>query len=353
MDVYGVLKKHSEFLFTLPNLIGFSNTFKKRIRGGVEVDEKVLRIYVSKKVPREYLSRDELIPASIDGIPTDVVEIGELKFKYTPRDRLRPAPCGVSTGLSNIRIAGTIGWWIQDSDFNLYLMSNYHVWGETGNVIQPSLIHGGTAEDVIGSVYYGAPISFTGENRVDVSIATVDLDKAYMSILEIGGVTGVGLPTLGEMVQKTGATTGYTVGEVIDESATVNVKYDNQTALFTDVFLVEGVDIVDAGDSGSPVLNMQNKFYGLLFAGNDDGTIYVSCKYSNIEDVLSSNLEKRFKILVSNSPKPYEVEVVYVQPKSIIETVYTQTFSLIQNITIILFIFTFIRMFMTNLMVRY
>jgi len=142
------------------------------------------------------------------------------------------------------------------------------------------------------------------------------LKDVYMSILGIGGVTGVGSPSLNEDVQKMSRTTGYCVGVVDDEDATVKVYYDSQVAWFTDVFIVKGVDIVADGDSGSPVLGMDNTFYGLLFAGNDEGTVYVACKAINIEAELSNALGRSIRILCVNSPKPYQVvtQIVYRTP---------------------------------------
>jgi len=60
------------------------------------------------------------------------------------------------------------------------MMSNYHVFGspQSGDVyvVQPSLLDGGTPEDVIGRVYHGIPLKFgeAEENKVDVSIAEIE-----------------------------------------------------------------------------------------------------------------------------------------------------------------------------------
>jgi hypothetical protein len=61
------------------NVVGYSKKLRRRIRDGREVEEEVIRIYVSKKVDASALDLKDLIPGEIDGIPTDVVEIGEMR----------------------------------------------------------------------------------------------------------------------------------------------------------------------------------------------------------------------------------------------------------------------------------
>jgi len=335
------------WILKYPNVIGYSNTPKRKIVRGFETGEWAIRIYVSRKIPEYMLEPDEVIPKTIGGLKTDVVEIGRLKTVQRQLTKLRPSPCGVSVGRSDMRVAGTLGWYVMDSNLNMYMMSNYHLFGSPSGggeiyVVQPSLIDGGTPEDVIGRVYYGIPYGDRG-NKVDVSIAEIlNVGDVYMSILEIGGVTGVGSPVLDEIVQKMSRTTGYNVGRVFDESATVNVSYNSQLIEFTDVFIVKGVDIVADGDSGSPVLGMNNTFYGLLFAGNDEGTAYVACKALNIESELSNALGRTFKILCVNSPKPYQVEII---------TVYRtpETYEIMMSMMNIMFVMMFILMFTSQI----
>jgi len=61
------------------NVIGYSESFKKRIKNGKEIDgTKVMRIYVSKKEPIENLDAEDVIPHIIEGIETDIMEIGSI-----------------------------------------------------------------------------------------------------------------------------------------------------------------------------------------------------------------------------------------------------------------------------------
>src|SRR5690554_6616508 len=44
-------------------------------KGGQPTGEEALVVLVSKKVPKEHLTRGEMIPSSLNGVQTDVLEI--------------------------------------------------------------------------------------------------------------------------------------------------------------------------------------------------------------------------------------------------------------------------------------
>jgi hypothetical protein len=315
-------------IMSYPNVVGYSNQLMPRVRKGRVIhEEKCIRVYVAKKVPEHQLKPSEVIPKALkleDGkeICTDIIEIGVLRkvLQLDPKQRYRPSPSGVSTGRADEVSAGTIGWYIVTENGDVLAISNNHVWakenlGKAGDpLVQPGRLDGGDPEkDVVFTLADFIPIGFTGApNTVDVAVSMpVSYADVYMSILNIGGVTGKRIPDLGEKVKKMGRTTGITEGTVIDTSASVRVVYDTGEALFTDVVLVE--DNIKAGDSGSPVLTSKGEFAGLLFAGSD--TNYVFCKYSNIEQALSQKLGKKVFTLVANSYPPFfrEVTVQVVQ----------------------------------------
>jgi len=323
-----ILKRHGKEILKYPNVVGYSNVPQPRIRKGKVIpEEKVIRIYVVKKVPKDQLKPSEIIPPEVEGVKTDVVEIGKIRKLDVYTDRYRPAPCGVSTSRADQIAAGTIGWWMVDEDGNVYLLSNNHVWANENDasvgdkIVQPGRLDGGDPEkDVVGELYSWIDIDFSGNvaNTVDAAIARpLDLSQLYMSIMEIGGVAGKADPVQGTIAKKVGRTTGLTQGTITDESATVYVEYDKGTALFEDVFVVEGeVGLVKGGDSGSPVLDENNNFLGLLFAGAED-RVLVACKASNIESSFQSKLGKKIWILQANAYPPfrYEERPVYIYQK--------------------------------------
>jgi len=329
IDVHRVVRRYN--LMRYPNVVGYSSQLMNRIKKGVETAEKCIRIYVERKMPESQLRPSEIIPKSVkleDGkdICIDVVELGKIKkmqVQLDPKLRWRPSPSGVSTSRADENAAGTIGWFVVDEDGNVYIVSNNHVWakenaGSRGDpLIQPGRLDGGDPErDVIATLYDFVPINFTGVNKVDVAIASIaSFDDVYMSIINVGGVTGKRIPNIYEKLKKMGRSTGLTEGTVIDNNATVYVEYGSGTALFTDVMIVQGINIVKAGDSGSPMLTSDGRFAGLLFAGNDNGSISVSCKYTNIESELSQRIGKKIWILVANSYPPFfreiQIQTVY------------------------------------------
>ena len=66
------------------NVIGYSESLKKRIKNGKEIEgTQVMRIYVSKKEPTNILDENDIIPHIIKGIETDIVEIGKIKAQTT------------------------------------------------------------------------------------------------------------------------------------------------------------------------------------------------------------------------------------------------------------------------------
>ena len=333
-------------LLKYPNVVGFSNKIRKRIRKGKVVDEDVIRVYVSKKLPESKLKPSDIIPKEVDGIPTDVVEIGRIRAVDTYTERYRPAPAGVSVGRADENAAGTLGWFMVDSDGNIYLLSNNHVFakenlGQQGDpIVQPGVYDGGNpSSDVIGYLYGFVPIDFTGNpNYCDCAVATpASMGDIYVSIMAWGGVTGKATPSVDMKAYKIGRSTGLTEGYVYDDSASVNVEYKSGTAYFEDVFIVQGSNIVKPGDSGSPVLTENGEFLGLLFAGNDNGTHYVACKQTYIEQNISSATGKTMHILVANAPKPFEKQIVYVKP-SITEVVEQASSAMIQMLSVAMLI---------------
>jgi hypothetical protein len=121
------------------------------------------------------------------------------------------------------------------------------------------------------------------DNLVDAAIAR-PLNPADVKdeILEIGPLAGVASGTLGMAIKKSGRTTGLTTGEIQQVDVTSTVQYgENKTALFTDQLLAGAMS--QGGDSGSAVLDTQNRLIGLLFAGSENSTII-----NRIEHVFSA-----------------------------------------------------------------
>ncbi|NPV57629.1 MAG: hypothetical protein HPY76_13295 [Anaerolineae bacterium] len=71
-----VRRIHSSRLMRLANVVGVGVGL--RHRKGEVLDEVVLVVLVSEKVPVEKLAAGDRIPAEIEGVPVDVVGVGEI-----------------------------------------------------------------------------------------------------------------------------------------------------------------------------------------------------------------------------------------------------------------------------------
>ena len=313
---------HAADLMGKRNVVGVGLGHK--ISRGVQTDELCLVVSVTHKVDPSALGAEDLVPQALDGIKTDVVELGVLRaLQLGPRDRWRPVvPPGVSVGHYHIT-AGTFGCLVRRGQ-ETFILSNNHVLananhGRQGDaVIQPGPSDGGTSDDRIATLADYVPLDFgtesadcpvaewsakllnyvagalgsshqlqavkqtEGINRVDAALARpLSADLVSNEILRIGTPSGVGTAQLGMPVQKTGRTTGYTQGMITQVDATLRIDYEGRTALFTDQ-LVAG-PMSQPGDSGSAVLDMDRKVVGLLFAGSDAATVI-----NPIDQVLSA-----------------------------------------------------------------
>jgi hypothetical protein len=153
------------------NVIGYSKKLRKRIRDGKKVDEEVIRIYVSVKRELTDLDLRDLIPKEVDGVPTDIVEIGEIKalnlHPLAHVTRVRPLVAGVSIGNWAIT-AGTLGWFFKDGKGREMLGSNAHVFADDPlkpfssekRIVQPGRYdQGSIPDDIVGMYYWHQPLS--------------------------------------------------------------------------------------------------------------------------------------------------------------------------------------------------
>ena len=231
-----------------PNIVGVG-IGPKVINGAIVADEAV-RILVRVKIPKAQLGRDETVPAEFNKLPTDVVEVGEVRAFQTLRTwqrfgRQRPTSCGVSVGHPKIT-AGTLGCLVERGGDH-YILSNNHVLADcnqanTGDdIIQPGALDGGSApSDNIAVLSDYEPLDFSGnDNEIDAAIALVGPDTqtdVEPEIIDIGRPQRTTKPVaLYQSVRKHGRTTGHTVGVVLTISTDLWVNYGvGQNAWFVD-----------------------------------------------------------------------------------------------------------------------
>jgi hypothetical protein len=134
--------------------VGYKN-FKEQ-----STDELAVTILVEQKKPVEALQPEDLIPSSLEGARTDVIEVGRLVALDNPRDRFRPTiPGGVSIGHYKVT-AGTIGAMVFDRDTGEPLiLSNNHVLANSNDaligdvILQPGPTdHGARPDDTVAQL---------------------------------------------------------------------------------------------------------------------------------------------------------------------------------------------------------
>jgi hypothetical protein len=307
----------------------------KKTVDGVKTDRDAIIVGVRKKItPRTkaaaQLGLDNLVPQSIDGVETDVIEVGEIRALAVDRTKKwRPAPGGVSVGHFAIT-AGTLGAVVKKGGIR-HILSNNHVLANSNDaeiydaIVQPGPYDGGSNADAIANLTAFVKINFTGDestcpltrlwawcfnglakllhrysrlstyssetNKVDCAIARPIIDGDISDeILEIGKAAGfnIGELQVGQAVKKSGRTTGVNQGIIVGLDGIVSVGYgDNKVAVFEDQILTTA--IAQGGDSGSAVLNDNNQIIGLLFAGSD--AIAIVNKIANVIDELGLDNE--------------------------------------------------------------
>lgn len=77
MNIQRVKERYEAELLLNSNVVGVG--IGTKIIKGISTQRECIKIYVRKKFPRNKLQKNELIPRKLNGIETDVEEIGSLK----------------------------------------------------------------------------------------------------------------------------------------------------------------------------------------------------------------------------------------------------------------------------------
>lgn len=277
-----VQEQHERELMARDNVVGVATSLK--VTGGQPTGTVALTVYVEKKVAPSKVSKASAVPKTLSGVPTDVVEVGELR-PLVFNARVRPALPGYSIGHHNIT-AGTFGCVVRDLRHgadDYLILSNNHVLADTNAgqpgdlILQPGAFDGGVfPSDGVATLDRFEPIVFgaAGYNVVDAAVARPTYTRNITSAI-IGQVTprGVGEAVLGSTVVKAGRTTQVTVGTVIAVNATVAVNYGAPgVATFRQQILTTAMSA--GGDSGSLLMDEGLNAIGLLYAGSEVITIH-------------------------------------------------------------------------------
>ena len=316
-EVGRVKELHVEAILEKPNVIGVGMGYK--VTRNRRTDELSVVVLVRQKLPEAGLRPDDMVSRDLDGVATDVIEVGDVRALQARTDRWRPAPGGVSIGHYQVT-AGTFGTEVRDAATgDRLILSNNHVLANSNEaspgdaILQPGTADGGQVEtDTIAQLKRFCPIEFStsppvcsiatgvadlanllarlvgsshrlrafqsrplATNLADAAVARpLNDDDVLDEILEIGVVSGTRPATLGMAVRESGRTTELTEGEITVLNATVDVSYGvGRTARFEDQIVTGPMS--QGGDSGSLLVAGDSlEAVGLLFAGSDQTTIH-------------------------------------------------------------------------------
>lgn len=296
-----------------------------RVRRGKPRDELAFRVYVDVKVPRAELSPSDLIPESVEGIPTDVIQIGRAQ-KICWNKGTRPLVGGIEVSSSPfdtlIDKRGTLGCMVTTDDGKMAVLSNEHVlqfktttdkriWqphydeclgfrcnkiGDTVDGFEDHFDHEGTSfwvdcaiavldsgiekrfklrriinNAVGGPIDVSLPEGVEGLVRINEDGKVVSIRDEQGNLVDTThiGNTAAALP--GTIVWKIGLRSKLTAGIVDDPLGTVTDdrtgEVNNNLILIRALAGYESGDIplfADEGDSGSLLLDLSNQVVGVV-----------------------------------------------------------------------------------------
>ena len=183
VQVKNVLARVRSDLFLKPNVVG--TAVGEKVTANRRTGELAVVVLVRKK---EDVPADKAIPGMIDGVKTDVIEVGDLVAQANTM-RVRPAPAGVSIGHVNVT-AGTLGYFVRNEfDGQVYVLSNNHVLANSNNasvgdaVVQPGTADGGNATNDRLATLYRYPL-LGGGSTVDCALALPSAANIVISDLD-------------------------------------------------------------------------------------------------------------------------------------------------------------------------
>jgi hypothetical protein len=273
----------------------------ERMQAGRHTGVVALKFLVRVKYGDDHLTSSDRLPESVNGLPTDVEEVGTFRpFQIQdPRTMIRPCSPGCSVGFQDptgqFLNAGTFGALVKRGA-RRFVLSNNHVLADENQLpvgaptFQPGFLDAGSPPTTgpIATLSAFRTLEPAQPNAVDCAISEIsDPSLVTNSIIKIGVPNGIA-PALSSMiVHKFGRTTGYRVGFVDATMMDVSVDYNIGTLKFDDQIIIKGLNgepFSDEGDSGALVVERTtSRAVGLLFAGSASHTIA-----NHIDDVLQA-----------------------------------------------------------------
>lgn len=294
-----------------PNVVGLDVGF--RTRGGEVTEERVVKVYVSRKIDASFLAEEKRIPSivTIDGrevgVDVEQRDIPRPCVNFSLRDR--PLRGGMSISMAPNDYGGgtgTLGICVTLNDGYAYILSNNHALAAANQapipfpIIQPGGVDGGVSpDDVVAFLARFVPLDFgftfidppglpplpiPNPNRVDAALAVI-VDMGYTAPYRFLDSYNVGnrelhwigyprhlvsgswslqqkLSLVGARVCKMGRTTEFTMGTILSPfyDGWFGPYSNGQKAWFLDQIVVlgdPGQPFIDLGDSGSLLVTFE------------------------------------------------------------------------------------------------
>lgn len=259
-----------------------------RYKDGTRTDELAVRVHVREKLPESVLEDAELLPAEIDGIPVDVIQAvyhphGSDAGEDDPGRRVRVELVRPGVSISHPRVtAGTLGAIVYDRRTGRAgLLSNWHVLVGSDDavpgdpIVQPGRADGGrTPRDTVGQLE-----RMILDQDGDAAVALLGSARASRSEQWATGVsvTRARGPEIGEILEKSGRTTGVTRARV-DGTGRYKLTYSVGEVAIDGLKLVpenpenpDDEEVSSGGDSGSLWYGATDRQgVGLHFGGEHD-----------------------------------------------------------------------------------
>lgn len=218
----------------------------------------------------------------------DIRYVGRIAKRAKPWYRQRQRPLRIGCSVAHYQVtAGTLGAFVRPrTGEGLLMLSNNHVLanenrGQPGDaILQPGAYDGGSLPgDAVATLGRSVKLLSAVANQVDCALGALnaDIDCERLGIEGLGTLAGLGDAVLdaGSGVRKLGRTTGLTQGRVSAfEVDNIVVNYDIGALRFDNQIEIESAgpgSFSDGGDSGSLIVDDQQRAVALLFAGSDQG----------------------------------------------------------------------------------
>ena len=283
-EINQVRQKAKEELIKLPGVLAVGVGLKE-VKGELQ-RELCFKVTVDKKRIKSEMRSKDFIPEDIYGFKTDVNEAVLSISSSIDSTKYRPLFGGCQIESSSYSVKGTLGCFAKrNADNKIVVLSNWHVM--VGN---PDNIDG----DRIGQPSHSGCCSCCSTNEIgetldgrlrtdnmDAAIALLDGQDSdtipeyrYLNeVLNIGTLAGSVAPIPGEMVWKRGRTTGFTQGQLGNDTVphgTLYKFYNNLIIQRTDQWEISPVgthtNFILEGDSGSVSVNENNQVVLLNFS---------------------------------------------------------------------------------------